>query len=328
METNKNNVTRESRPLDERGIVAGTDKSSLANDYLRHYERIFAPWRERSFTVFEIGVAQGASLLLWRDYFPNAEIVGIDINPQCKRFEGPRIRVLIGSQDDPEFLLGLCAGARPGIIIDDGSHRADHIQFTFERLFPHLLPGGLYVIEDLYLHFGDAARNYRGTAATSIPDTIALLMSQLMCGRVSGEEGSGFAAYLSRTIDRVEIISKAAVIGKKEPPPPVDLEAMFRLVEHSPDSDNWHHLSTWIMHGNGPLERAVDATRRAVAANPRHPGYRSRLADLLHRTGKLEEAISEAEEAVRLANPPAEDPIRGFLESLRAKAAERGGQRT
>src|SRR4051812_6007167 len=103
MEVNDSNATRELRPLDERGILAGTDKSSLANDYLRHYERIFAPWRERTFTLLEIGIAQGASLRLWRDYFPHADIVAIDINPKCKEYERERVRIEIGSQDDPEF---------------------------------------------------------------------------------------------------------------------------------------------------------------------------------------------------------------------------------
>ena len=314
--------------LNARGIVAGTDKSALANDYLRHYERILAPWRERPFTLLEIGVAQGASLLLWRDYFPNAEIVGVDINPQCKRFERPRIRIEIGSQDDPEFLLTLCAGTRPAIIIDDGSHRADHILFTFERLFPHLLPGGLYVIEDLYLHFGNAARDYRGTAATTVPDTIAGLVNRLLSGSIDPEEDSGFAGYLAHTVDRLEIIRHAFAIGKKELQPAPDLEAMFTLVDQSPDPDSWHHLSTWIMSGNGPLERAADAIRRAVAANPKNAAYRSRLAGLLHRTGKIDEAIAEAEEAVRLADPPPGDPARAFLEELRrAKGVTDGGGR-
>jgi hypothetical protein len=315
--------------LSARGILAGTDKSSIANDYLRHYERIFAPWREQTFTLLEIGVAQGASLILWRDYFANAEIVGVDIDPQCKRFEGPRIRIEIGSQDDPEFLLRLCRGAYPAIIIDDGSHHADHIIFTFERLFPHLLAGGLYVIEDLYLHFGDTARNYRGAAPVSVPDTVTGLIDRLMSGGIGADDNAVFTGYLGRTIDRVEIVRHAAVIGKKKPQPAPDLETMFRLVERSPAPDNWHHLSTWIMSGNGPLERAVEAIRRAVAANPRNAAYRSRLAGLLHRTGKLDEALAEAEEAVRLANPPPGDPARSFLEELRRSKgttpATRGG---
>ena len=132
--------------LDELGISHGTDKTSLANDYLRLYEEIFAPFRNRPFTLWEIGVANGASLKVWGEYFPKAQILGIDNNPQSKQYEGPRVRVAIGSQEDPEFLAGLAREPAPDIIIDDGSHQADHMQLTFERLFPVLAAGGLYVI--------------------------------------------------------------------------------------------------------------------------------------------------------------------------------------
>jgi cephalosporin hydroxylase len=142
--------------LDELGILHGTDKTSLSNDYLRHYEEIFAPFRDRAITLCEIGVAQGASLKVWGEYFPKAQILGIDNNPQCKQYEEQRIRIAIGSQDDPEFLAGVFRDTVPDIIIDDGSHRADHLQFTFDRLFPVLAAGGLYVIEDLWLHAGPA----------------------------------------------------------------------------------------------------------------------------------------------------------------------------
>ena len=303
--------------LDERGILAGTDKSSLANDYLRHYERIFAPWQQRKFALLEIGIAQGGSLGLWRDYFPKATIVGVDINPTCKRFEEPRIRVEIGSQDDPEFLLRLCNGMQPGIIIDDGSHRADHIKFTFERLFPHLLPGGLYVIEDLYLHFGDSAKTYRGNAVNSVPEMISNLSVRLMSGR-SGAEESGFEAYLSRTVDRIEIVGRSVVIGKKEPERTIDWQAMFKLVEESGSHENWHHLSTLVMSRQGPRERGVEASRRAVAADPKNHAYRIRLASLLHQAGDLEGAIGEAEEALRLGNLPEGHPLHAFLKDLKS----------
>ena len=36
------------------------------------------------------------------------------------------------------------------IIIDDGSHKMNHQQISFDVLFPHLKSGGIYVIEDLH----------------------------------------------------------------------------------------------------------------------------------------------------------------------------------
>ena len=49
--------------------------------YFAVYERYFAKFRNRSdLKMLEIGVSQGGSLQMWRDYFgPNALIVGIDL---------------------------------------------------------------------------------------------------------------------------------------------------------------------------------------------------------------------------------------------------------
>jgi hypothetical protein len=303
--------------LDTRGILAGTDKSSISNDYLRHYERIFAPWRERTFFMWEIGVAKGASLLLWRDYFPNATIVGVDINPLCKQFEGPRIVVEIGSQDDPEFLLKLCATDHPAIIIDDGSHRADHILFTFERLFPHLLSGGIYVIEDLYLHFGETEQTYRGTATVAVPDIVKSYATRLMAARTDPAEAAGFSGYASRMIDHMEIFKRGVAFHKGGPKTTPDWKSLFSLVNQSPDPDSWHHLSTLIMWENGPLSLALDATRRGVALNPNHPAYRCRLAHLLQLNGQLDDAIAEAQVAVKLTNSSPQSAEWKLLESLR-----------
>src|SRR5437588_12397337 len=103
--------------LNDPGILHGTDKTSLSNDYLRHYEEIFAPFRDRAITLCEIGIAQGASLKVWGEYFPKAQILGIDNNSQCKQYEGQRIRVAIGSQDDPEFLAVVRCDTVPDSIL-------------------------------------------------------------------------------------------------------------------------------------------------------------------------------------------------------------------
>ena len=48
----------------------------------------------------EIGVYHGNSLKVWKDYFPNAEIYGIDIDPSCKKFEDERTKIIICDQND------------------------------------------------------------------------------------------------------------------------------------------------------------------------------------------------------------------------------------
>jgi len=121
------------------------------NHYFEIYDRHFACFCGRDITLLEIGVSGGGSLEIWRKYFgPKARIFGLDINPDCKRFESPGTRVLIGSQSDPKFLEQLASEIGPiDILIDDGSHAFNDQLITFHTLFKHIRVDGLYVCEDL-----------------------------------------------------------------------------------------------------------------------------------------------------------------------------------
>jgi hypothetical protein len=93
--------------LDQIGAIEGTDKSSNISygwDYLRHYEEWFALWCDQDINVIEIGVLNGSSIGVWLTYFSRAQIIGVDINPPCARLARERVRIKIGSQDDPDFL--------------------------------------------------------------------------------------------------------------------------------------------------------------------------------------------------------------------------------
>lgn len=120
--------------------------------YLDIYDRHFAPFRGTAPTVLEIGVQNGGSLQMWRDYFgADARLFGIDIDPTCASLDGDAGVVRIGSQDVPEFLAAVLAETGPlDIVIDDGSHRMDHIPVSLEVLLPHVRAGGVYLIEDLH----------------------------------------------------------------------------------------------------------------------------------------------------------------------------------
>ena len=116
------------------------------------YDRYFGPYRNRPVRFLEIGVAQGGSQQLWRRYFgPEAVIFGIDINPDCKAYDGLNGQVRIGSQDDPAFLDAVVAEMGGlDLVLDDGSHRMSHIMTTLKHLFPKVADGGVYMIEDLH----------------------------------------------------------------------------------------------------------------------------------------------------------------------------------
>jgi hypothetical protein len=139
-------------------IKYGGDK--LQQGYIPHYQAIFSPIRKRSMTVLEIGVggfedpsSGGESLRMWRDFFPNSRIYGIDIVDKSGLDEG-RIKTFQGDQSSPAFLNKLIDDiGRPDIIIDDGSHQAQHVRASFEILFPRLADDGIYVVEDLYTSY-------------------------------------------------------------------------------------------------------------------------------------------------------------------------------
>ena len=120
--------------------------------YLDLYDRHFGPYRNSRPTFLEIGVQNGGSMEMWRKYFGDeAVIFGIDVDPACANNFSPPNQVRIGSQADPDFLKSVLAemGA-PDIVLDDGSHVAEHQWESFRVLFPALKEGGLYVIEDTH----------------------------------------------------------------------------------------------------------------------------------------------------------------------------------
>jgi hypothetical protein len=140
------------KELDDLGRKHGTDKSSEAHDYLRKYEFFLKNFKNEDFTLMELGVFRGASLKMWEEYFPKAEIVGVDIEESTKRCEGGRIKVIAGDLANPVFLNSLKSlGAK--IIVDDASHWwPDQLRNLFV-LYPSLPEGGVYVVEDVHTSF-------------------------------------------------------------------------------------------------------------------------------------------------------------------------------
>jgi hypothetical protein len=139
--------------LQELGLKYGTDKSRHTYNkttYLDTYNKYFLERRNDIKVFVEIGVLNGNSLKMWSEYFPNAIIYGLDINPDCKRFESDRIKILIGDQNDNIFLNHVKNFIGDiDILLDDGSHITKHQINTFDVLYPNIVKGGFYVIEDL-----------------------------------------------------------------------------------------------------------------------------------------------------------------------------------
>ena len=123
--------------------------------YFDVYHRHFARFRGEPITMIEIGIFNGGSLKMWKDYFgPKSTIVGVDINPECKKFEEPGIEVVIGDQSDRKFLKTLAEKyPKFAVLVDDGGHRMEQQIGTFEELYFFIRDDGVYLCEDTHTSY-------------------------------------------------------------------------------------------------------------------------------------------------------------------------------
>ena len=120
------------------------------HNYLPFYWMHLRDVRSQVRNVLELGVQSDRSIRMWEEFFPNATVWGVDIDPAVRRFEGERRRIRIGHQADRRFLRRLVDEMEGGLdlVIDDASHRMRHQLLTFDALFPALTSHGIYVVED------------------------------------------------------------------------------------------------------------------------------------------------------------------------------------
>ncbi|WP_426246092.1 hypothetical protein [Nocardioides sp. LHG3406-4] len=167
--------------LTELAVEFGTDKWGV-HRYTPHYQRHLEHLRGEEFTLLELGVGGytrsigGASLKMWKWFFPRAHIVGLDIEDKTALSAG-RITVVQGDQTDEALLTALMAEHRPLVVIDDGSHVPDHVRASFGVLFPLLPDDGIYAIEDTQTSYwpewgGQADPRARGTSMDLVKDLV------------------------------------------------------------------------------------------------------------------------------------------------------------
>jgi hypothetical protein len=300
-------IERDDTLLDLLGIAEGTDKSSLAGDYLRHYARLFSHLRHENFNLIEIGVFHGASVRLWPKFFTAATIVGVDIDPACRGYEGGRVKIEIGSQGDPEFLHRLVTAYPPRIVIDDGSHRSDHMILTFERLFPAVLPGGYYIVEDLHFHLNEReAERLRGGSPVLATDYFIKLAKDRIGSEQYSRTLQGFQAYAVDAIDTVQVIPQAFIIRKKDRQGDGSIDAIRRQVEKSNDWLNWHRFAMLLRSKGRPPAEVADALRNAVALNSNSIVSCLRLSELLEQQGDVGGAVKVLKQGLASSEASAE----------------------
>lgn len=135
-----------------------SNNGPLLNKWLHYfdiYDRHFSRFRGQEIVMVEIGVFHGGSIGMWKEYFgPNAKLVGVDVNPRCRKFADDQVDIVIGDQSNREFLRDLRDRyPRIDILLDDGGHRMHHQITTFEEMFGAVAPEGVYLVEDVHTSY-------------------------------------------------------------------------------------------------------------------------------------------------------------------------------
>lgn len=141
--------------LDDLARRYRTDKSSRGHNFANFYETYFEKIREKPIKILEIGLGRNCvSLRMWKKYFKNGVICGIDHDPKKRRYRFLGLNIFIGDQRDTEFLEKVMMEiGQVDIIVDDGSHNVSDQQISLGALFRYLKSGGYYIIEDLQTSF-------------------------------------------------------------------------------------------------------------------------------------------------------------------------------
>lgn len=119
--------------------------------YLRVYDQYFSRFKgKKNLTIVEVGIQGGGSLELWKKYFgKDARVIGIDIDPGCKKYEEDQIDIFIGSQSDRKFWKDFKKQVgRVDLFIDDGGHTMLQQRVTFEEMYDWVSADGIYICED------------------------------------------------------------------------------------------------------------------------------------------------------------------------------------
>ena len=159
-------------------------KTIKHSTYFDVYDSLFAKFVGMDITFVEVGILNGGSLFMWRDFFgKNVRIVGIDLNPVAKRWESYGFEIYIGSQSDPEFWNKVLKNiGKIDILLDDGGHTYRQQIITVESVLPFVKDDGLIVVEDThtsYMHdFGAPSKHSFVEYAKNMVDGINYRFSE------------------------------------------------------------------------------------------------------------------------------------------------------
>jgi hypothetical protein len=190
----------------------GSDKGNIhgpKHKYAKFYESFLSDKREDIGLILEIGVCGGKSLKTWYDYFPNANIIGLDIDDKSI-YNNERVFTFIldqSNEDQLKHFVNECIEKKYkfDMILDDGSHHMFDQQITFGYLFPILKSGGIYILEDLHTSLADNRfplyGKYLDIQENRKNTTLYYLMESFNSVYLNQEQN----IYLQQNIDTIDI---------------------------------------------------------------------------------------------------------------------------
>ncbi|WP_170335330.1 SAM-dependent methyltransferase [Ruegeria arenilitoris] len=207
--------------LDAIATEMGTDKRSAKHDYMRFYEALLSGYRDQKFTMLELGVGipsrRAPSLRTWKEFFPNADIVGMDIREVSKEFEESRVHVEIGDASSPKALRRIFRRWKPSIVLDDASHFWSHQILGFKTLFPMLPPGGIYICEDVHTSFsGEPGQSKYADCDESFWQLVARLQTAIASGKSHPHISDRHEQRMVAWIDAILVSRKTVAILKRQ----------------------------------------------------------------------------------------------------------------
>jgi hypothetical protein len=303
-------------PLSRIAAATTTDKWWLHN-YTPIYESHFREIRDSVTCLLELGIGGqenpavgGHSLRMWKQYFPKATIIGVDIYDKSEHADD-RIKILRGSQSDPAFVQQVIADYGPfDIVIDDGSHFSPDVVASLELLWPAVRQGGFYVVEDIQCAYNP---EFAKTSDLDAPDlsvnVIARLIRALNAEAFEGPVPGVTPAFADgpRAIHAYQNI----ILLEKGPPPvrramsggdasalAAALAAVEAELATASDAAGLHYTRAVILNRMGKHEAADAAVAAAVELSRDNPEYLHFYGNLKTQQQKFSAAIELQRRAI------------------------------
>jgi SAM-dependent methyltransferase len=141
-----------------------TDKTPLrinvnslrhAHPYTLYYNSIFNHIKNYCLNILEFGILKGSSLLMWKEYFYNSKIVGLDNNTYyINKMKEQNFDVSFVDVNDENNISSSLKNLNMmfDIIIEDTTHQIEDQIRVIKNTVEYLKPGGVIIIEDIFLN--------------------------------------------------------------------------------------------------------------------------------------------------------------------------------